>query len=335
MWKLYCDFGNSEYKFEQLRDEIIRVIDAGEINFNEPLPTINDVSNYYKLSRVTVSRAYNHLKKRGIITNIKGKFFVVTERAKRLKILLIFNKLEDNKRNTYEAIQDIFNGTAMIDLQVYYSNYNTFKNIINESLNRYDYYIIMPHFYHGTKIDDGYSLLKKIHPDKLLFIDRVIPEVENFKGAVVQDFDADMYLGLEKTKNLLSKYKEVRFVMKEHSHHPIEAIQALKRFCGLNNLKFSIVDDIENETMSPQVAYIVTRDKDLAELIKKIKSSVYIIGKEIGIISYNESILKELLNVTVFSTNFYQMGKIAARMIVDEKFDMIRNPFDIIVRDSL
>ena len=335
MWILECDFKNGDYKFQQLRDEIIKIIESGKIDYNEALPTINEVSDHYKLSKVTVGRAYNHLKKRGIISNIKGKFYVVQEKANRIKILLVFNKLEDNKRNTYEAIQDVFNGTAIIDFQVYYSNYQTFKNIINESLNKYDYYIIMPHFYHDTFIDDNYTLLNKISANKLIFIDRIIPEIKNFKGAVIQDFDADMYLGLEKTKTLLTKYKELRFIMKEHSHHPVETTNAAQRFCDLNILNFSIVDDIVYESITPHVVYIVTTDKDLALIIKKIKNSVYSLGKEVGIISYNETILKEVLNITVFSTNFYQMGKIAAKMVLEQQFEIVKNPFDIIIRDSL
>jgi DNA-binding transcriptional regulator YhcF (GntR family) len=335
MWNFNCDFENSEYKFEQLRDEIIKIIDSKEIDFDKPLPTISDVSEYYKLSKVTVSRAYNHLKKRGIITNTKGKFFVVTEKANRLKILLLFNKLEDNKRNIYEAIQDVFQGSAQIDLQVYYSNYITFQNIINESLYKYDYYIIMPHFYHDAIIEDNFSFLKRISSEKLLFIDKLIPEVDRFQGAVLQDFDSDMYLGLEKTKLLISKYKEIRFIKRKHSHHPVEAIDAIKRYCVTQGIIFNKIDNIENESIASNTIYIATTDKDLALLIKKIRSSVHVIGKDVGIISYNETILKELLNVTVFSTNFYQMGKTIANMIIEQKFEVKINPFDIIIRDTL
>lgn len=335
MWKLNCDFENSEYKFERLRDEIIKVIENGEIDFDKPLPSINEVSEQYKLSKVTVSRAYNHLKKRGVISNVRGKFYVLTEKANRLKILLVFNKLEDYKRDTYEAIQNVFGGKATIDLQVYYSNYDTFKNIINESLNKYNYYIIMPHFYQESVVDDNFELLKRIRPEKLLFLDNLIPEITNFKGAVIQEFGKDMYLGLEKTKNLLSKYSGIRFIRREHSHHPQEAINALSNFCKKNNLTFSLLHDIEKESITPKIAYISTTDKDLAQLIKKIRTSVYKIGEDVGLISYNETTLKELLNVTVFSSNFHKMGEMIARMIVDQEFSVKKNPFDIIIRDTL
>lgn len=335
MWNLNCDFENSEYKFEQLRDEIIKVIENGQVDFDKPLPTINEVSEQYKLSKVTVSRAYNHLKKRGIIENVRGKFFVVSEKANRLKILLVFNKLEDYKRDTYEAIQNVFDAKATIDLQVYYSNYTTFKNIINESLNKYDYYIIMPHFYQESIIDDNYDLLKRIRPERLLFLDNLIPEITNFRGAVIQDFGKDMYLGLEKTKDLLSKYEGIRFIRRAHSHHPEEAIDALTNFCKANHLKFNVIHDIEKESITAKIVYISTTDKDLAQLIKKIRISVFKIGEDVGILSYNDTILKELLNVTVFSTNFHKMGEMISRMIVDQEFSVKKNPFDIIIRDTL
>lgn len=335
MWKIDCDFENSEYKFEQLRDAIIKIIEYGDLNVSEPLPAINQVSDQYKLSKVTVGRAYQNLKKRGFIENIRGKFFIVEQKASRLKILLVFNKLEDFKRNTYEAIQDAFAGKAIIDLQVYYSKYNMFNTIMNESLNKYDYYIIMPHFYRDSIVDDNYCLLKKIPAQKLLFLDKKITEIDNFSGAVLQDFGADMQLGLEKTKALLAKYDSISFVRRKHSHHPEVAIESVIQFCVINDLSFSIVEDIDNETIVSKRVYICTTDKDLAQLIRKMKNSVYSLGKDVGLISYNDSSLKELLNVTVFSTNFYQMGRSIAEMIINQKFEVKRNPFDIIIRDTL
>ena len=96
-----------------------------------------------------------------------------------------------------------------------------------------------------------------------------------------------------------------------------------------------MIHDIEKESITPKIAYISTTDKDLAQLVKKIRTSVYKIGEDIGIISYNETILKELLNVTVFSTNFHKMGEMISRMIIDQDFSVKKNPFDIIIRDTL
>ena len=72
-------------------------------------------------------------------------------------------------------------------------------------------------------------------------------------------------------------------------------------------------------------------------LIKKIKQSAFHIGQEVGILSYNETPLKEILldGITVISTDFAQMGKTAAQLILDNSCQHIENPFHLVVRNSL
>ena len=82
-------------------------------------------------------------------------------------------------------------------------------------------------------------------------------------------------------------------------------------------------------------AYIVIADDDLAILVKKIRKSNYQTGKDIGIISFNETELKELLDITVISTDFVKMGHTAANLILNKKIRQIKNPFKIIIRGSL
>lgn len=335
MWKLSDDIHTKGYKFEQIRDEIIKLIDAKNVDANTPLPTIIEVAEFYKLSIVTVARAYQHLKMTGYIVNTKGKFYVNQEKLSRLKILLVFNKLEDYKKNTYDAIQDAFNGKAKIDLQVYYSRFTSFIEILTEAAGLYDYYIVMPHFYHGTDVSELENVLTMIPRSKLLFIDKIIPLSESACGSIVQDFENDMLESLSKIKSTILKYKEIRFISLSMSHHPIETTNAIASFCTNNGLGFSIVDNIENESLKDGIIFIATTDKDLARLLKKIKNSIYTLGNEVGIIGYNETILKSILDVTVFSTNFYNMGKRISEMILNKSFVHEKNPFDIIIRNTL
>jgi DNA-binding LacI/PurR family transcriptional regulator len=76
-------------------------------------------------------------------------------------------------------------------------------------------------------------------------------------------------------------------------------------------------------------------DDDLAISVKKIRKSNYKIGNEIGIISFNETELKELLDMTVISTDFIKMGQTAANLILKKQYLQIKNPYKIIKRGSL
>jgi DNA-binding LacI/PurR family transcriptional regulator len=57
----------------------------------------------------------------------------------------------------------------------------------------------------------------------------------------------------------------------------------------------------------------------------------------VGIVSYNETPLKEILldGITVISTDHEAMGTTAARMIMDKKLEKVKNPFKLILRNSL
>jgi DNA-binding LacI/PurR family transcriptional regulator len=61
------------------------------------------------------------------------------------------------------------------------------------------------------------------------------------------------------------------------------------------------------------------------------------IGKDFGIISYNETPLKKVVEngITTISTNFEAMGKILAQMTFNNKKNQIENKSDLIIRSSL
>ena len=77
-------------------------------------------------------------------------------------------------------------------------------------------------------------------------------------------------------------------------------------------------------------------DNELIELIKTAKVKILKAGKDIGIISYNESPINEIIlnGLTVFSTDFKQMGKLAAKMILEESMKKIRCDFKLIKRNT-
>ena len=72
-------------------------------------------------------------------------------------------------------------------------------------------------------------------------------------------------------------------------------------------------------------------------LIKLAKKKGYELGKEIGLISYNDTAVKEILEggITVISTDFEMMGKTAASVILDRNTVYKRNPTKVIIRNSL
>jgi single-stranded DNA-specific DHH superfamily exonuclease len=59
------------------------------------------------------------------------------------------------------------------------------------------------------------------------------------------------------------------------------------------------------------------------------------LGVDVGIISFNETVLKELLDITVITTDFELMGKNAGELILNPTCKQIKNPFKMIKINSL
>jgi DNA-binding LacI/PurR family transcriptional regulator len=60
-------------------------------------------------------------------------------------------------------------------------------------------------------------------------------------------------------------------------------------------------------------------------------------GEDVGIISYNETPIKKIIlnGITTISTNFEEMGKMAARLILENRREHLEVPFKLTIRNSL
>ena len=164
---LNFDKYTTELKFKQIRDELVRNIENGYFKSKTILPSISDLGIEYGFSRVTVDRAYKYLKSKGYITYVAGKGYYVSERRLRQKILLIFNKLSYYKKNIYYGILEALNEQARIDLQIHHYDIKILDEIITENLDKYDYFVIMPHFKLEVKEEEVINVLSRIPNNKL------------------------------------------------------------------------------------------------------------------------------------------------------------------------
>ena len=72
-------------------------------------------------------------------------------------------------------------------------------------------------------------------------------------------------------------------------------------------------------------------------MIEQAKRQKLQLGVDYGIISYNETPLKKLVEngITTISTDFETMGKTLAEMILKNSITQIENPSRIIMRNSI
>jgi hypothetical protein len=252
------------------------------------------------------------------------------------------NKLSSYKLKIYNSFVNSLGGSAVVDLKVYHCDEKLFLNELEEGMGGYDYYVVMPHFkdenrLHKTATKAVYDALKSIPSDKLILIDNIIPELKP-GAAVYQDFKMDIYDALSEGSKYLREYAKLILVYPHQAlyPYPMRILQGFQKFCADFNFSFEVLNEIYSDMeLHPKDAYIIIEENDLVSLVKQIRDQELEIGKDIGVISYNDTPLKDLLGITVISTDFEAMGETAAYMIQSKKKDVVKNAFRFINRNSI
>lgn len=335
---LNIDLDNKVPKYIQIVDAITDAIRRGQLKKDQRIYSINELSNKYFLSRDTVEKAYNILREQGIINSVKGKGYFIKDTAVdvTIKVLLIFNKISNYKKQIYNSFIQVLQDKAIVDLKIHHSSTQVLRNLIENNVNDYNYIVIMPHFYDDS--EEAMQIIRSIPTEKLIILDKKISFADIKCGAVYQDFENDIVEALEEGLDLLKKYTELYLVFPKMVPYPSEIVRGFRKFCMQNDYKYEIINEVDYTTVvRPGKAFIVIEENDLVNLIKKCRLKKLKIGKEVGIISYNETPLKEILldGITVISTDHGKMGEAAARLILDNSKEKIKNPFKMIRRKSL
>ena len=335
---LQIDTNKKTPKYIQIVNAITNAIRQGKLKKGDHIFSINEMSDEFLLSRDTVQKAYSLLRKKGVITAVKGKGFYInrTDITTPYRILLLFNKISNYKKQIYNAFVQTMGDKAIVDLKIHHCSTHLFENLIVEYIDEYDYFVLMPHFYDDP--DEIYTIIKKIPCEQLILLDKDLPYAYSNYATVYQDFKNDIFDALESAIPLIKKYNKIIIVFPKIISYPKEIVTGFRSFCNSYNFSYQVITEIETATViNKKEVYIVIEETDLVTLIKTCRTKGFKIGKDVGIISYNETPLKEILldGITVISTDHHKMGETAARLILENRKEKIKNPFAFIQRKSL
>ena len=331
---IHIDEFSSTPKYRQLANSIIEGIQSGQIKQGEVLPSINELSFEHYISRITVEKGYNYLKSLGIVESVRGKGFFVSVGSvpPNFRIFLLFNKLSVHKKIIYDAFVAAMGESAGIDFYIYNNDFNLFKRIVTKRELDYSHIVIIPHFMEGDSI--AVDFINSLPKEKLILLDKLLPGIQGNYGAVFENFERDIYETLVQAKDALAKYQSVQLIFPQSSYYPKEIIGGFERFARDFAFDFSVTELVE-----PQegVAYITVMEDDLIVILDQIKEKGLQLGTDVGLISYNETPIKRLLfeGISTISTDFVQMGEIAADLVKSNARTKIENPFSFIHRASL
>lgn len=316
-------------KVTMVTDAIVNAISNNIFKEGDVLPSVNTISKEYGISRDTVFKAYSELKRLGIVESTRAKGYHVVNSSSRVFLFLdLFSPFKDVLYNSFvNKLSDQY----IVDLGFHYYNKDIFETVISHSLGKYNMYVVMN--YNNDKM---HEVLNKIDKNKLLLLDW-----GNFKGEnlsyVNQDFGKGPYECLIEAEKLLSKYNEFIYVDSKLSQHPKESSKWFAKFCRERKIKHKVVTKIDPSDIVTGKAFFLVQHLDVVSLLKNSKALKLKVGKDIGIICYNDSPMFEVMGngITVISTDFAKMGELAAEYVNTKIKIQTTVPTSLIVRGSL
>jgi len=320
-------------KYRQIIDTIQQKINAGDLKKGDKIPSLNMFCKEYGLSQDTVLMAYNELKAKGIITSQVGKgYFIQSENTDfKHKVLLLFDRLTAYKEELYDAFKLALQKDGSEQIFFHHNNLKMFQTIIDGSIGDYSEYVIMP-------IDhpDAMIIISKLPASKVFILDQGRKQYKDLYPYVCQDFECDIYRILKINSELVSKYQRMILVIRHQKAHYKDIVTGFRDFCKQHPISFEIVNDLKLFDVMTGDAFVVVDDRDLEFLVRFSIDNQLELGKEMGIVSYNETPLKGLIasGISTISTDFAQMGKTMAEMILNHQKLKLDNPFVMIRRKS-
>lgn len=318
--------------YKQIVQSIARNIDNGVLVKNDMLPSVNQISAEFSLARGSVFTAYNELRSSGIIDSVPGKGYFVTSTETRLKkkIFLLFSTFTPYKETLYNALLNHLPDNCTLDIYFHHHNLRMFDTLIREQAAYYNTFIIMPEVH-----DDTLGLLAKLDHKHVFLLDVGLKEYRDQYPGVYQHFEHDIFSILMDSKELVKKYKRL-FLVWPDGVRTVGIIAGFEQFGKKKIIATAVVDRLPAAEMRKGDAFIVVDDNNLVDIIVAAKERGWQLGRDIGILSYNETNLKSVIGngITTITTDFVAMGRTMAEMVVSGKREVVENPFVIIDRKS-
>lgn len=328
--------------YKQIVGRIEELIRSSELQAGALLPSMNELSSGIDVSKETVKKAYSILRNKGIIEARQGKGFYVAEKdaSEKLHVLVLFDKLSIYKQVLFNSFLQHMGDAAEITIRLHNQNVDLLEYFIDENLDLFDYYVITPHFPLDAATQKRVlKIITRIPNRKLILVDRMLDELQGNYGAVYQDFENDAYEGLGYGLKKLRTFSKLNVVTLPSSLYCHSVSRAVERFCCDNSIAVEFHTGITSEIIRSKEVYLILNsqfDFGLIELVRRAREKNLRVGRDISIISYNESPINEIIlnGLTTISTDFQLMGELVARMILDRTQSKIKCDFHMIRRNT-
>lgn len=315
--------------YKQIMSQVEYGIKAGEMKSGDILPSMNDLANELNISKETVKKAYVTMRQKGLLKATQGKGYFVAgkkESGQKPKILILFDKLSSSKQVLFNSFFSMVKDYAEITLQLHNQDGNLLKFYLDENLDNYDYFVITPHFPLDKATQNAVTKqLRRVPNSKLLLLDHDMEDLKGNYGCIYQEFTTDVYEGLKQGIRKLLSVPRLNVITEMSSLYHEQIIEGVKKFCADFDIKMNLDTAVTSDIIRKDETYLILNgqlDLGLVALVKAAEEKGLKPGQDFGIISYNESPIDEIIlnGLTTISTDFEQMGREAAMMIIKGEF---------------
>jgi len=320
-------------KHEQLVLGIIEAIDSGHLNVGDQMPSINVMVEKVGFARKTIVKAYEELKDRGLIESKKTKgYFVISNKTKVfLKIALLMYSFQRFQQEFYNALRREIGDRVQIDVFFHHNNQEVFETVFANIQGKYGMYVVVPI---ETKLIK--KLLLGISPERLLIVDRFLDLGSDY-SYVTQEFEHSTYNTLVQLLPKVKKYKKVMLFFRKDLDYPEGVLESFERFLVDFEVKGEVLQNYSDEVLKKDYLYLTISDSDLWSLLKDCRDNNFRIGKDVGVVSFNDHVVKEIVSggITTISTDFKKMASLTAKNLKKLSYTQAIVPTKLIDRNSL
>lgn len=329
------DINSSETIYNQLAAFIMNAILTKQLKVGSKLLSVNKACYFYNVSRDTVLAAYKILQEKNVVVSIPGKGFYVERKMgiDAIRLFVLFDAMNQYKETLYRSLLKYLGDKYEVDIAFHYYNVELFDTLVSNAKGKYDYYVLMPHF----NCDVSYTL-DKIASNQLLLLDAYPDSYSGNCAAVYQRFYTDSYEGLRSIYEKLRMYEALHIVYNDKFQYmPNGYLAGAYRFSGEYHFPVYVEPGFDMDNICKGHCYMAVSERDLAAIIKSMMKKKYKVKKDIGLLSLDDTPLKEVLigGITTLTTDFELMGKTAAGLIRRRESRRIANAWRLFDRGSL
>lgn len=300
-------------KHEQLVNGIINAINDKVVGQGSMLPSVNVMVREIGFARKTIVKAYNDLKERGIVEskNRLGYFITTEATDQKLKIAVLLYAFHTFQEIFYNNFRDACGENTQIDVFFHHNNVEIYETLLSNIRGRYGMYVVAPIHHPKSKL-----ILSKFPTEKLLLVDRYEYIGANY-SYIAQEFEKSTYKVLSILKDSIEKFEKFVLFFRDNSDYPEGIKKAFENFVENNQLNGHVRHKYRAGDVEKNTVYLVIGDTDLWRILKDANENNLEVGKDVGILSTNDSPVKEIVSggITTYHSDFEKMALGAADFI--------------------